>query len=123
MDKQRKKELADSYRRMKVSIGVYQVTNTANGKLFIDSCNNLKNRWLTLRLMLEDGRHPNRAFQTEWTEAGADAFVYEVLEETEIEADLPPREKTQQLKEMKEKWLAEKQPFGARGYNNKLSSE
>jgi len=64
------------------------------------------------------GAYQNKLLQNEWTEFGAEAFIFEVLEILE-----PPKEgyfnAKDELKELKEKWLDELQPFEERGYNNR----
>ncbi|MDR0884764.1 MAG: GIY-YIG nuclease family protein [Clostridiales Family XIII bacterium] len=121
MDNQKasRKELIDAYKLMKVNVGVYQIKNTKNDKIFVDSCNNLKNRWMTIKMMLNDKRHPNRLLQTDWNELGEAAFAYEVLEEKEIEPDLSTLEKKNLLTDMRAKWLEELQPYENRGYNKR----
>ena len=48
MDKQRRKELREQFEQMKTYMGVYKITNTVNGKIFVGSSPNLKNRWTTI---------------------------------------------------------------------------
>jgi hypothetical protein len=117
MDKSARKQIIDQYKRQKVSMGVYQLRNKENGKLFIESANNLKSRELTLRMALDDGRHPNKMLQEDWKKHGPAAFEYSVLEEIEVEPDAPAAEKKRRLDEMKLLWLEEKEPFGEGGYN------
>jgi hypothetical protein len=102
---------------MKTYMGVYQVTNTSSGKIFISTSPNLKNRWLTLRMQLDMGRHPNSDLQRDWNELGADSFTYQVIEEKEVTEDTDTR---WELKQMKKAWLEKLQPYGDRGYNKPL---
>ncbi|MDD2351872.1 MAG: GIY-YIG nuclease family protein, partial [Synergistaceae bacterium] len=64
MDKNRRRELMEAYKQMKVYMGVYQIKNNENSKVLIGTSSNLKNRWLTLRMQLEAKRHPNAGLQT-----------------------------------------------------------
>ncbi|NLY30391.1 MAG: GIY-YIG nuclease family protein [Firmicutes bacterium] len=114
MDNQRKKELKQQYREMKTYMGVYQVTNTVSGKIFIATSPNLKNRWVTVRMHLDMGMHPNSELQRDWNELGADNFTYEVLEEKEVAEDTDTR---WELRQMEKEWLEKLQPYGDRGYN------
>ena len=113
----RKQELKQQYKETKFEAGVYQIKNTKNDKLFIESTMNLK----TIngkRFTLDMGSYQNKLLQNEWREFGAEAFSFEVLEILEI-----PEEgyfdAKDALKKLKEKWLDKLQPYGERGYNSK----
>jgi hypothetical protein len=111
----RKKELKQQYKEIKIEAGVYQIRNTKNGKILIESTPNLK----TIngkRFSLERGSHTNKLLQNELQEFGAEAFVIEVLEilETPKESIFDVKDA---LKKLKEKWLNKLQPYGEYGYN------
>jgi len=117
IDKKRRKELLEQYKELKTYMGIYQIKNNVNGKVFIDSCSNLKNRWLTLKMHLDMGRHPNAELQKDWNTFGPEAFSYEVLEQKEADKVEDIR---WELKKMKKKWLEKLQPYEDRGYNKPL---
>jgi hypothetical protein len=119
MDKSARKKIIDQYKQQKVAMGIYQLRNMENGKLFIESVSNLKSREFTLRMMLNDGRHPNRQLQKDWSRYGSDAFEYSVLDEVEAPPDVTPAAKKKQLNDMKLLWIDEKQPFDNAGYNKR----
>ncbi|NLJ26349.1 MAG: GIY-YIG nuclease family protein [Firmicutes bacterium] len=114
MDKQRRKELQQQYQQVKTYMGVYQVTNTVSGRILIGACPNLKNRWLTLRMQLDMGRHANSELQRDWDELGVGNFTYEEIEEKEVTEDTDTR---WELRQMEKAWLEKLQPYGERGYN------
>ena len=114
MDQNRRKVLKEEFKQVKTFMGVYQIINTTNGKIYVDSCPNLKNKWLTLRMQLEMGRFANSELQMDWNAHGADAFAYEVLEQRETDEVLDVR---WEVKQMVKPWLAKLQPYGDRGYN------
>ncbi len=114
IDKKRRKELLEQYKQIKTYIGIIQIKNNVNGKIFIDTCSNLKNRWFTLKWNLDMGRHPNSKLQKDWNELGQDAFAYEVLEQKDAGKVEDIR---WELKKMKKKWLEKLQPYGDKGYN------
>ncbi len=114
MDKQRRKELREQFKQIKTYMGVYKVTNNVNGKIFIASSPNLKNRWLTLTNQLEMGMHPNSQLQRDWKELGAEAFSFDILEEKVTDKVLDVR---WEVKQMEKKRLEKLQPYGDRGYN------
>lgn len=119
MDRQRRKELVEEYKRIKTYMGVFQIKNNKNGKIYIATSSNLKNRWFTIEGQLNMGRFANLQLQKDWNEIGAQAFTYEVLEQKETDeiADIPWA-----LKQMEKPWLEKFQPYGEKGYN-KLPKE
>lgn len=114
MDKSKRKELLEQYKQIKTYIGVFQIKNKVSGKIYIDSCPNLKNKWFTLQMQLDTGRFANAELQKDWKELGPDAFVYEVLEEKEWNDDMDLK---WELKMLLKPWLEKLQPYVDRGYN------
>jgi hypothetical protein len=114
VDKQRRKELQEEYRQIKIYMGVVQIKNNKNGKIFIAAYPNLKNKWLTLQGQLKMGMYPNLQLQSDWKELGPEAFSYEVLEEKDTE-DITDMK--WELKQIIKPWLEKLQPYGDRGYN------
>lgn len=108
-------ELKRLYKESKPDAGVFQIKNTVNQKIFIDSTRNLKTM-NGQKFMLEMGSHANPKLQQEWRQYGQEAFVFEVLEVLKIKEDeyIDPKDA---LKKLEEKWLKKLQPFGERGYN------
>jgi hypothetical protein len=112
-----KKELKRLYKETKPSAGVFQIKNTINGKIFVDSVPNLKSM-NGQQFMLETGSHMNPALQQEWRQFGKKAFVFEVLEVLEQKEDDYSSPKDA-LKKLEEKWLEKLQPYGDQGYNDR----
>jgi len=63
-----------------VKAGVYTITNTANGKLYVGSTVNLAHRWRQHRRLLSKGTHHSIKLQRAWNKYSADAFEFRVLE-------------------------------------------
>ncbi|MDQ1914935.1 GIY-YIG nuclease family protein [Paenibacillus sp. GD4] len=115
MDKNRKKELAAQFMEQKTIGGVYQIRNTANGKLFVDSTRNL--RTLNGKMVsLTMGTHMSKSLQQDWNTYGKESFVFEILEEVEMKQD-DFGKSADRLKKLEEQWLERLQPFGDKGYN------
>lgn len=114
MDKQRRKELQEEYKQIKIYMGVIQVTNHTNGKIYIASYPNLKNRWLTIKAQLDMGRFVNSQLQRDWKELGSSVFTYEVLEQKETNDVSDVRWTVKQLEKL---WLEKLQPYGDKGYH------
>lgn len=112
----RKAVLKQQYKEMKVEAGVYQIKNTINQKVWIDSTRNL----ITIngkQFQLKMGSHPNKQLQAEWQEYGEDAFVFEVLEVLK-KKETGYFDEADELKKLEEKWLQQLQPYGEHGYHS-----
>ncbi|WP_240417698.1 GIY-YIG nuclease family protein [Paenibacillus periandrae] len=114
MDKNKRKELQEEYKQIKTYLGIIQITNKTNGKIYVDSYPNLKNKWLAIQGQLDMGRFANSQLQKDWKELGSEAFSYEVLEQKEADEITDKRWELQQMKKL---WLEQLQPYGERGYN------
>lgn len=114
MDKSKRKELLEEYKQIKTYMGVIRITNKVNGKIYVDSYPNLKNKWMTIQGQLNMGRFANLELQKDWKELGSEAFAFEVLEQKEANEITDMR---WELKKIIKPWLEQLQPFGERGYN------
>lgn len=76
--------------------GVYAITNTATGQVYVGSSVNVRNRWSTHRECFAAGRQ-QRLMQAEWNRCGEAAFVFSVLEETAADE--------QSLQAAEQRWL------------------
>lgn len=111
----RREELKQIYKEIKIEAGVYQIKNVKNGKVLVVGTPNLK----TIngkRFELQMGTSINKTLQQEWNEFGEDAFVFEVLEVIEPKEN-PFYNVKDTVNKREEHWISELQPFGERGYN------
>jgi hypothetical protein len=110
-----RKELTREYKEQKLPMGVFQVRNTASGKIFIGSSTNLNAARNGEMFKLEMGGHMNTALQTDYKALGASTFVFEILHELKLPDDAPdPRG---ELKALEAMTIEDLQPFGEKGYN------
>lgn len=112
---ERRKELQQQYKEIKIEAGVYQIKNTVNDKVLIDVTSDLRSlngKIISLSL----GSHINKQLQQEWNEFGQEAFIIEPLEVLQPN-DNPFVVVKDELKKLKEKWLEKLQPYGERGYH------
>jgi group I intron endonuclease len=65
--------------------GVYQITCLVNGKRYIGSSVNVRERLGIHRSALKHGKHINPKLQAVWNKHGAGEFVFEILEEADSE--------------------------------------
>src|SRR3954467_10613771 len=111
-----RKALIREYKETTRPMGVYQIRNTANGKLLVGSSKDLPSIFNRHRAALRMGSHQNRELQKDWAEFGAEAFEFEVLDTLAppVRADYKPSDDLRALEEL---WLDKLSPFGERGYN------
>jgi hypothetical protein len=113
-----KREYKESYR----PAGVFQVRNTTNGRILVSSSPNLPAIFNRLRMQLDSGMyvlHPD--LQSDWRTLGANAFVFEVLEELEP-PDAPGWDPREDLEALETLWLEQLQPYDEKGYNRRSKS-
>ena len=111
-----RKEIHREYKERAIPAGVFQVKNTANGKVLLGSSLNLEGPLNRHRFMLRIGSHTNKTLQQDWDELGPDHFVFEILEVIQVKDD-PNFNLKEELTLLEQIWLEELQPFGERGYN------
>ena len=114
MDK--RKELKQKYKEMDKPMGIIQVKNNLNGKVFISSTANLKGKINSQRFQLEMGSHKNAELQMEWNRFGEENFSFEVLEVLDPVKDTE-HNYSEDLEVLEEMWLERLKPYGDRGYN------
>jgi hypothetical protein len=111
-----KQELKREYKERKKPAGVFQVRNTANGKVLLGSSLNLEGPLNAHKFMLAIGKHRNEELQKDWNIFGPDSFAFEILEVVKEKED-PHFDLGDELTLLEQIWLEKLQPFGERGYN------
>jgi len=111
-----KKALTREYKESRRPMGVYQIRNTANGKLLVGVSVDLPSILNRHRAELRMGGHRNRELQKDWAEFGPEAFEFEVLD-TLTPPERPDYDPSGDLRALEELWLEQLSPFGERGYN------
>jgi len=113
-----RKELIDKYKQTVQPMGIFQIRNTVNGKLFLGSAKDLRGIINSNGFQLRNGLHRNQELQKDFNEIGEAGFVFEVVD------SLRPGEGvnhdyTAELKTLEALWLEKLQPYGERGYNTR----
>lgn len=111
-----RKELHQEYKERVIPSGVFQVKNTASGKVLLGSSLNLEGSLNRHRFMLKIGSHTNKALQKDWNELGSEHFVFEILEEVKLK-ESPGFNLSDELTLLEMIWLEKLQPVGDGGYN------
>lgn len=88
--------------------GIYRITCTANGKIYVGSASNLRERRQHHFRDLRRNEHCNQYLQRAWNKYGPDTFMFEVLEYVLLPELLTAREQY---------WFDHLRPFGHRGFN------
>lgn len=116
----RRKQLKQAYKETPRPMGVYQIVNKKNNKIYVGSSLNLPGKLNSNRFQLDLQCHYNKALQEDWNRYGADSFIFEVLENIDpqkiVKEDWPKA-----LAELEEKWLEQLKPYHEKGYNKQKS--
>lgn len=71
------------YNGQSLKSGIYKITNKINGRVYIGSAKEFKERWKEHTYSLRHQRHSNKFLQADYNKCGEEAFLFEVIEETE----------------------------------------
>lgn len=111
-----RQDLKREYKERKKPAGVFQIKNTANGKVLLGSSLNLEGSLNKHKFTLTHGSHINKPLQRDWDAYGPDKFLFEILEVVRVK-DTPGFSVEDELTLIEQIWIEELQPFGDRGYN------
>jgi group I intron endonuclease len=62
-----------------IQSGIYIIKNSANGKFYIGSAVDVRDRWRCHKKNLRAGNHRNAHLQRAWVQDGEQSFIFEVL--------------------------------------------
>lgn len=65
---------------MEIKSGIYKITNKINGRYYIGSSINIKNRWNEHKRTLKQNKHDNDFLQKSWNKHGEESFLFEIIE-------------------------------------------
>jgi len=111
-----KKDLKREYKETQQTMGVFQIRNLTNEKVFVGSSLNLDGIINRHKFALNAGSHQNKALQADWNEFGAENFAFETLEELEPRENLDAKRELEFLEDL---WLENKEPYDLKGYNER----
>lgn len=97
-------------------MGVFQIRNLTNEKVFVSSSMNLDGIFNRHEFQLKMGGHPNKDLQKDWNALGSENFAFEILEELEPRENLDDKAELAFLEDL---WLEKLAPYGERGYNER----
>ena len=111
-----KKDLKRQYKKALRPMGVYQIRNLVNEKVFIGSAFNLDGVFNKNKFQLDAGIHLSKSLQTDWDEFSTGYFVFEILEEFSPRENLDLQSELTFLEDL---WLEKSEPYGDKGYNER----
>jgi hypothetical protein len=111
MDRADRKAFNREYKNTPRPAGIYRVRNSVTGKSLVGSATDLPGMLNRQRFQLENGLHPDRELQRDWSELGADAFEFESLDLLKPSAE-PGYDPTEDLAALKEMWIEELRKAG-----------
>lgn len=118
-----KAEAKRAYKLSHRPMGVFQIRNKVNGKVFVDSSLNVPGMINRYTFQLNAGVHPCKQLQADWKVQGSSDFEFETLEPVEPRDD-QNYDYTADLEVLEDLWLEKLELFGNNGYNErKLTRE
>jgi hypothetical protein len=111
-----KSDLKRAYKDNPPPAGIFQVSNMANGKVFLGKGLNVRGILNSQKAQLQFGSHRNRDLQQDYHQFGAEKFTFEVLDQLDP-SDKTPQQMQEDLAALEELWLEKLRPYGERGYH------
>jgi len=113
-----KKEIKKLYKQTVQPMGIYQITNLANGKFLIGKSTDLQGKLNSEKFQLKNNLPMNRELQNDFNDLGEEKFSFEILNRL-LPKEKPDYDYDGDLQALKEMWLEKLQPFAEKGYNKK----
>jgi group I intron endonuclease len=113
-----RKELINEYKQTIQPMGIYQIRNMINGKIFLGSSNDLKGIINRNKFQLKNGLHMNKEMQRDFIAVGEENFSFDILDHLKPREDMKG-DYAEELQMLEEMWLEKLQPYNEKGYNTK----
>ena len=117
-----RKALIREYKETERPMGVYQVRNTMNGKVFVGSNTDLRAILNRHQAQMRLGVHPSKELLKDWKEFGQEAFAFETLDTLKLPDNQPDYDPRNDLTVLEKLWLEKLSPYDERGYNEKAKA-
>lgn len=112
-----RREMIKEYKRTLQPMGIVQVKNVRNGRIYIVASANTAGTINSIRFQLKTGGFlPSPALAADWKHLGEESFLIEVIDELKP-VDDPGYDYREDLKTLEAIWLEKLQPYGDRGYH------
>lgn len=113
-----KRELKKQYKQNPPEMGIFQIKNKINGKIFIGKALNIKGKLNSNIFQLKNGSHVIKNMQNDYNQYGEENFIFEILDILKPNDDLK-YDYTEDLEILEKMWLEKLQPYNEKGYNSK----
>jgi group I intron endonuclease len=113
-----KKEIKRRYKETPTPMGIFQIRNLINGKIFIGSSMNLPGRKNRFDLEFTMGTMMDHVLLKDFQEHGKVNFIFEVIDNLDPKED-PAYDYKDDLKTLEALWIEKLQPFDEKGYNKR----
>jgi hypothetical protein len=111
-----RKEIVKDYKKTIQPMGIVQVRNLANNRVYLTASSNVPGTINSIRFQLKMGHFlPSPDLARDWKELGAQGFVIDVLDELKPVED-PAYDYRDDLKELEEMWKEKQQLSGVMRY-------
>lgn len=107
-----------NYKMSHRPMGVFQIRNTTNDRIFVDSSSNIPGKVNRHKFTLNAGLHESKTLQADWNDLGETAFEFETLEPVEPRDD-QNYNYAADLETLENLWLEKLEPYGNNGYNKR----
>ena len=112
-----RREVIKEYKRTLQPMGIVQVKNIKNGRVYIIASANTAGSINSIRFQLKMGVFlPSPALAADWKELGERCFLIEVIDDLKP-VDDPDHDYREDLKTLEAIWLDKLKPYGERGYH------
>lgn len=112
-----RKEAIREYKKAIQPMGVVQVRNIRNGRVYLTASANTAGTINSIRFQLRMGTFlPSPGLAKDWKELGEQGFVIEVIDELKPVED-PAYDYRDDLKALEAMWLEKLKPYGEKGYH------
>lgn len=111
-----RKEAINEYKKTIQPMGIYQIRNMKNGRIYIGSAKDLRGRLNSNKFQLRMGSHLNKEMQKDFDEIGEEGFSFDILDYLKPKEDLN-FDYTEELNILEKMWLEKINPYNEKGYN------
>ncbi len=112
-----KQELKKKYKNSEIPMGIYKITNLANGKIFVGSSRNLDARINRHKFELKFGSESNKELLNDIKQFGEKSFEFEIIDLLKYK-DEPDYDYTEDLETLEELWKEKIKSLGKQVYNS-----
>ncbi len=111
-----KNEIKRQYKETVQPMGIYQMRNLSNGKIFVGGSKNLRAKQNSFQFQEKLSAHESSEFMEDYNKYGRDNFAFEILDYLDPKEG-PNHDYTKDLETLLELWIEKLQPFDEKGYN------